>query len=216
MKCRASRALLEGYRGQPPGDTAALEDVLLRVSRMVGDLPEIHEVDLNPLKVLAPELSRDAGFRERFRLESRLAASIDHPNVIPIFDVGMWGDQVFLAMELADGGTLSGWLEEEHSWREVLERFLAAGRGLVAAHEAGLVHRDFKPANVLVTRAGRVYVTDFGLALQVGASQRDDDLSDEARELMPPERRLLEVGHAFEQLTRVGERRPALGQEPSS
>ncbi|MFY0564840.1 protein kinase domain-containing protein [Archangium lansingense] len=131
--------------------------------------------------------------RARLLREAQAMARVSHPNVIPIFDVGVWGDQVFLAMELADGGTLSGWLEEEHSWREVLEQFLAAGRGLQAAHEAGLVHRDFKPANVLVSQAGRVYVTDFGLALQVGASTRDDDLSEEARELMTPERRLLET-----------------------
>jgi eukaryotic-like serine/threonine-protein kinase len=132
--------------------------------------------------------------RARLLREAQAMARVSHPNVIPIFDVGMWGDQVFLAMELADGGTLSGWLEEGHSWREVLERFLAAGRGLQAAHEAGLVHRDFKPANVLVSRAGRVYVTDFGLALQVGAPEQEEDtLSEEARQLLPPERRMLEA-----------------------
>ncbi|WPB74913.1 serine/threonine-protein kinase [Archangium violaceum] len=191
-------------RGRAPEDVPPVSQVgrYLLLERLgqggMGVVYAAFDPDLDrkvALKLLQTPDGESASETARARLlrEAQAMARVSHPNVIPIFDVGMWGDQVFLAMELADGGTLSGWLEEEHSWREVLERFLAAGRGLVAAHEAGLVHRDFKPANVLVTRAGRVYVTDFGLALQVGASQRDDDLSDEARELMGPERRLLEA-----------------------
>ena len=130
--------------------------------------------------------------RSRLLREAQAMARVSHPNVIPIFDVGVWGDQVFLAMELADGGTLSSWLETQRSWREVLEHFLAAGRGLLAAHEAGLVHRDFKPANVLLSRAGRVYVTDFGLARQLGAPSQDEPLPEEVQQLMP-ERRMLET-----------------------
>ncbi|PTL79045.1 tetratricopeptide repeat protein [Vitiosangium sp. GDMCC 1.1324] len=147
------------------------------------------------LKLLHPDEDPMAAETARARLlrEAQAMARVSHPNVIPIFDVGLWGAQVFLAMELSDGGTLSAWLEEEHSWREVLERFLDAGRGLMAAHEAGLVHRDFKPSNVLVSRAGRVYVTDFGLARQVGASPEEEPLSEEAQQLLPPERRMLET-----------------------
>lgn len=111
-------------------------------------------------------------------------ARVSHPNIVPIFDVGVWGDQVFLAMELVDGGTLHSWLTEaERPWREVLERFVAAGQGLHAAHAAGLVHRDFKPANVLLSSTGRAYVTDFGLARQVGVSEKDEPLPEEARQL---------------------------------
>ena len=135
--------------------------------------------------------SSEAG-RARLLREAQAMARVSHPNVIPVFDVGVWDDQVFLAMELADGGALSGWLEEEHSWREVLERFLGAGRGLLAAHEAGLVHRDFKPANVLVGGAGRVWVTDFGLARPMDGTA-PEALPEEVQDRVEPERRLLEA-----------------------
>ncbi len=137
------------------------------------------------LKLLRPDAQADSEeARARLLREAQAMARVSHPNVIPIFDVGVWGDQVFLAMELVDGGTLHSWLTEgERPWREVLERFLAAGQGLRAAHEAGLVHRDFKPANVLLSHAGRVYVTDFGLARQVGAPQKEEPLPEEARQL---------------------------------
>ncbi len=108
--------------------------------------------------------------RVRLLREAQAMARVSHPHVIPVFEVGTWGEQVFVAMEFVDGGTLRSWLEERpRSWREVLEKFLAAGQGLAAAHAAGVVHRDFKPANVLVSRADRVYVTDFGLARRVSA-----------------------------------------------
>ena len=143
-----------------------------------------------------PELAR-----ARLQREAQAMARISHPNVIPIFDVGVWGAQVFLAMEMVDGGTLGSWMKEgAHPWRLVLEKFLDAGRGLQAAHAAGLVHRDFKPANVLMSREGRVYVTDFGLARQVGDSGREEDfLPEEAQELVPSDRRMLET-----QLTQSG------------
>ena len=87
-----------------------------------------------------------------------------HANVITVYEVGIEGKLVFLAQELLDGGTLRQWLEAQHSRREILAKFVAAGRGLAAAHRAGLVHRDFKPDNVLLGKDGRVRVSDFGLA----------------------------------------------------
>ncbi|WP_426756212.1 protein kinase domain-containing protein [Myxococcus sp. Y35] len=133
--------------------------------------------------------------RARLLREAQAMARVSHPNVIPIFDVDVWGDRVFLAMELVDGGTLASWVKEgQRSWREVLKAFLAAGRGLQAAHEAGLVHRDFKPANVLVSKTGRVFVTDFGLARPVGALPRETEaLPEEAQSFMPAERRMLDT-----------------------
>ncbi|MCP3138329.1 protein kinase domain-containing protein [Pyxidicoccus xibeiensis] len=131
--------------------------------------------------------------RARLLREAQAMARVSHPNVIPIFDVDVWGDRVFLAMELVDGGTLGSWVKQgQRSWREVLETFLAAGRGLQAAHEAGLVHRDFKPANVLVGRTGRVFVTDFGLARPVGALPREEPPAGDEPSL-PSERRMLET-----------------------
>ena len=92
-------------------------------------------------------------------------ARLQHPDVIAVHDAGAVGDQVFLAMEYVDGTTLREWLAaSSRSSPEVLAVFMRVGRGLAAAHAAGLVHRDFKPDNVLVGKDGRVRVTDFGLA----------------------------------------------------
>jgi hypothetical protein len=103
--------------------------------------------------------------RARLLREAQAMARLSHPNVVAVYDVHQYGAHVFMAMELVDGQTLLQWLREQpRSWREILTAFLAAGRGLAAAHAAGLVHRDFKPTNVLVAKDGRVRVTDFGLA----------------------------------------------------
>jgi serine/threonine protein kinase/tetratricopeptide (TPR) repeat protein len=102
---------------------------------------------------------------EQLLAEARMMAQLSHPNVVPVYDVGTHDGFVFLAMELIEGTNLRTWLlETKRSWQEVQRVFLEAGRGLVAAHRAGLVHRDFKPDNVLVGKDGRVVVTDFGLA----------------------------------------------------
>ena len=96
--------------------------------------------------------------------EARAMARLSHPNVVAAFDVGSVDDQVFVAMELVKGGTLRSGAGGAAARRRN-PRSLSDGRpGLAAAHEAGLVHRDFKPYNVLVTEDGRVVVTDFGLA----------------------------------------------------
>ncbi|WP_224242417.1 serine/threonine-protein kinase [Hyalangium gracile] len=150
------------------------------------------------LKLLRPDGQTDSEeARARLLREAQALARVSHPNVIPIFDVGVWGEQVFLAMELVEGGTLASWLKEtERPWREVLSYFLQAGRGLQAAHEAGLVHRDFKPANVLVSRTGRVFVTDFGLARQMGGASAPKALpptEELARRMTPTDNRLLET-----------------------
>ena len=106
-----------------------------------------------------------ASGRARLLREAQAMARLSHPNVVAIYDVYQHDAQVFMAMELVEGQTLLQWLQERpREWREVLATFLAAGRGLAAAHAAGLVHRDFKPTNVLVGRDGRARVTDFGLA----------------------------------------------------
>jgi len=120
------------------------------------------------LKMLRPGGAGDATqakMRERLLREARAMAQLSHPNVLPVYDVGELAGDIFVAMELVDGGTLRTWLREKRrSWREVLEAFLAAARGLAAAHAAGLIHRDFKPDNVLVGNDGRIRVMDFGLA----------------------------------------------------
>jgi serine/threonine protein kinase len=115
------------------------------------------------------ETADDRADTARLRLlrEAKAMASLRHPNVVQVFDAGAFGDSIFVAMELVEGGTLRGWLKTPHSRQEVLRVLIAAGRGLAAAHARGLVHRDFKPDNVLMgaTSLGeqRVLVTDFGL-----------------------------------------------------
>lgn len=108
----------------------------------------------------------DGELKARMEREARAMARLNHPHVVQVYDSGYLEDgSFFISMEYVEGQTLRGWCQTRRcSWREVLEVYLAAGRGLAAAHAAGLIHRDFKPDNVLVGRDGRVRVTDFGLA----------------------------------------------------
>jgi tetratricopeptide (TPR) repeat protein len=129
---------------------------------------------------VGPEQQEEA--QARLLREAQATARVIHPNVMTIHDVGRLGEHVFLAMEFVDGTTLRAHLRErQRDWREVLGLFLQAGRGLAAAHAQGLVHRDFKPDNVLVGRDGRVRITDFGLARIVlgmdGAQERASEPS---------------------------------------
>ena len=101
----------------------------------------------------------------RLLREAQAMARLRHPNVVSVHDVGSYGERVFIAMEFVEGSTLKSWLRSHPRTRkEVLAVFVQAGRGLQAAHDAGLVHRDFKPDNVLVSTAGQAQVLDFGLA----------------------------------------------------
>jgi serine/threonine-protein kinase len=137
-----------------------------------------HQLErLVALKVMAPPISDDARFRERFLRESRLAASIDHPNVIPIYDAGEVDGRLYIAMRLVQGTDLRGLLRREGPLEPA--RALAivgqAASALDAAHARGLLHRDVKPANILLASdegsSPHVYLSDFGLALPSGAGR---------------------------------------------
>ena len=127
------------------------------------------------IKLVRAELGRDEHGRARMVREAQAMARLSHPNVVSVYDVGIAGDgSLFIAIELVEGGTLSDWLRQSpRSGRDVLAMFIAAGRGLAAAHRAGLVHRDFKPENVLVGTDGRPRVTDFGLVCADSADNAD-------------------------------------------
>lgn len=111
----------------------------------------------------------------RMRREAQANALLAHPNVVSVFDVGDHDGEIFIAMEYVDGGSLEEWLSEPRSVDEIAATFLQAGLGLHAAHEKGIIHRDFKPANVLMGRDGRARVADFGLARGVRGHSAEDD-----------------------------------------
>ena len=131
------------------------------------------------LKVLRP-VSADGGslgeVRARLLREAQALAKVSHPNVVAVFDVGSFGDEVFVAMEYIDGATLREWrAAKSRSVTEVVGAYVQAGRGLEAAHAAGILHRDFKPENLLVDERGRVKVVDFGLARLEGGARIDSE-----------------------------------------
>jgi predicted Ser/Thr protein kinase len=125
------------------------------------------------LKILHADRDASDAARQRLLREAQGMAQLSHENVIVVHEVGTHDDRVYLAMEYVKGATLARW-QRGRDWREILAMYTRAGRGLQAAHEAGLVHRDFKPDNVLVGDDGRVRVTDFGLVAATDATPGDD------------------------------------------
>jgi serine/threonine protein kinase/tetratricopeptide (TPR) repeat protein len=133
--------------------------------------------------------------RQRTLREAQAIARLSHSNVVIVYDVGTFEDQVFIAMEFVDGNTVTYWLQsQERTWREIIKVFMAAGRGLQAAHDKELVHRDFKPDNVMVGRDGQVRVMDFGLARQVSVKGEHDPVSGEFK---PQARTIAEAAAAI-------------------
>jgi formylglycine-generating enzyme required for sulfatase activity len=140
------------------------------------------------LKLLGgDQAAQEESARARLLREAKAMARLADPNVIAVHDVGVFEGRVFLAMEFLGGGTLKSWLGAgPRGWRQVLEVFVAAGRGLAAAHAAGLVHRDFKPDNVLLDREGRPRVGDFGLARDADAAGDQGDGAGRAQAALAP------------------------------
>ena len=129
-----------------------------------------HDPDLDrkvAIKVLHVQANTNDGATAQARLvrEARSMARVTHRNVTSVYEAGIDEGEVFIVMEFVEGGNLRQWLSRvQPGWRQIVEMFVAAGRGLCAAHAAGVVHRDFKATNVLVGDDDRVLVTDFGLA----------------------------------------------------
>jgi serine/threonine protein kinase len=180
---------LRGVR--PAIDVLAMEDVRARAARALfgtaaparvgrfevrgaiagggmGMVYEAYDTKLDrrvALKLVHPRLHGTPHARERLIAEARVLARLDHPNVVPVHDFVEVDGQIVIVMELIAGQTLAAWERARvRSWREIAAVYHEAGRGLAAAHALGIVHRDFKPANVIVGDDGRVRVLDFGLA----------------------------------------------------
>ena len=125
------------------------------------------------IKILRPHEGKGDRARRQERLvrEAKAMAKLSHPNVGAIYDVGVHGDQVFLAMEFLSGGTLRDWVTaKKRPWREIVKMFIEVGKGLAGAHAEGLIHRDFKPDNVLIDKNGVPKVVDFGLVRLTSAA----------------------------------------------
>jgi tetratricopeptide (TPR) repeat protein len=166
----------------------------------MGEVYAAYDADLNrrvALKLLrarGPSLGAQAD--ARLLREARAMARVSHPNVVTVYDVGTFGGRVFVAMEFIEGSTLKEWLRAKPRAREeILSAFVMAGRGLAAAHAAGLVHRDFKPQNVMMAADETARVMDFGLVAPVGELPEPGGLGADDD---PPPREL--------HLTRTGER----------
>lgn len=136
--------------------------------------PELDRgIALKLVEIQRARWKRPAELRARIMREAQAIARVQHPNVVQVFDVGEVDYAVWVAMEYVDGETLKAWTgqkDRRRPWQEVVHAFVCAGEGLAAAHRADIVHRDFKPENVMIGRDGRIRVLDFGLARAMSAN----------------------------------------------
>ncbi len=195
----ADRAELSGTADDSPHPAGEKEksEVALRRGEQLGKYIIVDELGAGGMGIVYsafdPDLNRkvavkvlrkswDQVARARLLREAQAMAKLSHPNVVTIFEVGTDRGRDFIAMECIDGKNLDEWSREKHASEEVLAAYLQAGSGLAAAHRANVIHRDFKPHNVLIDRDGRVRVTDFGLAHQIvalkGGGALEEDCED--------------------------------------
>lgn len=179
------------------------------------------------LKLLHPGRVGNPIAPARLLREAQALAKLSHRNVVTVYEVGMAGDDPFVAMELVEGETLATWMKQRRDWRAVLDVFIAAGHGLAAVHALGLVHRDFKPSNVLFDKDGTPKLGDFGLVRPVEAppepvepgAPSDSKLTETGSVMgtpayMSPEQRLgLRVDARADQYSFAKSLREALGEQ---
>ncbi len=118
------------------------------------------------IKILKQEFSEDATFVAKFRTEAQSAAGLEHPNIVNIYDVGSENGMYFIVMEYVEGITLKTYIEKKGqlNFKEAISIAIQVGRGIEAAHQKGIIHRDIKPQNIIISTEGKVKVTDFGIA----------------------------------------------------
>ncbi len=214
-ECPACQQVLIGLvrdatdASQGEAGTAAHAPILLPRGTRLGRYTVLDAVGMGGMGVIYaaydPELDRKVALKvlrrevlegqpdeaaRLLRREAQVMARLSHPNIVGVHDVGAWSERVFIAMEYVEGATLREELARTpRSPDEVLDLFLAAGAGLSAAHQAGLVHRDVKPDNLLVGKDGRVRVTDFGLARQAADGHGPRQLAGTLRYMSPEQLR---------------------------
>ncbi|MBC8067561.1 MAG: serine/threonine protein kinase [Deltaproteobacteria bacterium] len=175
---RSSASLREAMRAEPELDVGPEIGRYLVIDEIgAGGMGRVfraydpklgREVALKRLRLRGGDGATDGA---RMLREAKAMALLAHPNVVPIYDVDIDQGSLFIAMEYVRGTTLKTWIgQAAHDWREVIAMFVQAARGLAAAHAQGIVHRDFKPSNVVVGEDLRPRVMDFGLARAVGSS----------------------------------------------
>lgn len=186
--------------GLEPGDMLGRYEIVAPLgSGGMGVVYRARDTDLNrdvAIKLLQPTQDGSQPARvmqQRLLREAQAMAQLSHPNLVTVFDVGKADTQVFVAMEFVDGMTLKEYMRDPtRDWRQRLNAVLDAARGLIEAHAANVVHRDFKPENVFVSKAGRVQVGDFGLARHSAAA----DTTTSSAELGDDDRVLESLTHA--------------------
>lgn len=130
------------------------------------------------VKVLKPEFSEDLNFVTKFRTEAQSAAGLEHPNIVNIYDVGSERGMHYIVMEYVEGITLKTYIEKKGqlSFKEAISIAIQVGRGIEAAHNKGIVHRDIKPQNIIISTEGKVKVTDFGIARVANSNTISSDV----------------------------------------
>ena len=130
------------------------------------------------IKVLKQEYSEDRNFVTKFRIEAQSAAGLEHPNIVNIYDVGNADDLYFIVMEYVEGITLKTYIEKKGqlSFKEAESIAIQVARGIEAAHNKNIIHRDIKPQNIIISTEGKVKVTDFGIAKAASTNTISSDV----------------------------------------
>lgn len=130
------------------------------------------------IKVLKSEFSEDMGFVTKFRTEAQSAAGLEHPNIVNIYDVGSENGMHYIVMEYVEGITLKTYIEKKGqlSFKEAVSIAIQVGRGIEAAHNKNIIHRDIKPQNIMISTEGKVKVTDFGIARAASSNTISSDV----------------------------------------
>jgi serine/threonine-protein kinase len=140
----------------------------------MGEVYRAHDEQLNravAIKFLSSQIESESSQR-RFQQEARFASALNHPHIITVHEVGEFRGKPYIVTEFIDGGTAREWARRNHpDWREIIDLLIGVADGLACAHEAGILHRDIKPDNILITKSGYAKLSDFGLAKQVFATE---------------------------------------------